>query len=63
MFRYKQGTSVPDDLCGPVEVLADVALGRTDEKHLTENQQQLHPELFSLLGMRPFTAPGSWTQL
>lgn len=47
-----------------VEFLADVAPGRTDEKGVTENQQQQpHPELFSQLGMKPFTAPGSWTQL
>ncbi len=38
----KLATSVPDDLFGPVEALADVALGRTDEKGVTENQQQQH---------------------
>lgn len=44
-------------------ILADVAMGRPDEKALTENQQQQHPELFSHLGGKPFTATGNWMQL
>lgn len=55
----KGWTAFPDDLFEAVKVLANVALGRTDEKGVTENQQRQHPELCSQLGMKPFTAPGS----
>lgn len=34
----KETTSVPRDLCDPVEILADVSPDRTDEKGVTENQ-------------------------
>jgi len=41
------GAAFPKGPFDPVRGLTDVAVGRTDEKGATENQQQLHPELLS----------------